>query len=245
MGFWGIPKLAEKYERKVIIYYGPSGHGKGLVDAMSAFGLKGPLMKAGLTEDFKYNSSIDIKQLMDKHFLDDEQKLYFVVNVADLMKLRQEGRRGVPIPGCVKNSIHMLCFFPDGTILQKVNICSCQACWEGNFLDCYEKGSEVQIADNSDDSDLEYEIDDFGDENEYLNESYELRSDCVLDIIQVGSIIAIFSHLNSFELFYICKVLKFGDAAEDLSDNNNHVVLNGNSYILVNYSEKKVGYRVW
>ena len=33
-------KMAEKNNRKVIIYYGPSGNGKGLVDAMSGFGVK-------------------------------------------------------------------------------------------------------------------------------------------------------------------------------------------------------------
>ena len=37
--------------------YGPSGHGKGLVDAMSAFSIKGPLLKAVITDNFKYNSA--------------------------------------------------------------------------------------------------------------------------------------------------------------------------------------------
>ena len=41
-----------KYEKSVIVYYGASGHRKGLVDAMSGFGVKGPLRKAVLTQDF-------------------------------------------------------------------------------------------------------------------------------------------------------------------------------------------------
>ena len=39
-------KMAEKNDRKVIIYYGPSGHVKGLVDAMSGFGMKGCLKRS-------------------------------------------------------------------------------------------------------------------------------------------------------------------------------------------------------
>ena len=41
-------KLAKKYDRNVIKYYGPSGHGKGLVDAMSAFGVKTQQSKQSL-----------------------------------------------------------------------------------------------------------------------------------------------------------------------------------------------------
>ena len=33
-------RLAKKYDHKVIAYYVVSGHGKGLIDAMSAFGIK-------------------------------------------------------------------------------------------------------------------------------------------------------------------------------------------------------------
>ena len=33
----------------IYIYYGAPGHGKGLVDAMSGFGVKGPLRKAVIT----------------------------------------------------------------------------------------------------------------------------------------------------------------------------------------------------
>ena len=35
-----------KYGQKVLTYYGPSGHKKDLVDAMSAFEAKGPLYRA-------------------------------------------------------------------------------------------------------------------------------------------------------------------------------------------------------
>ena len=44
--------LAKKYNKTIILYYGVSGHGKGLVDSMSSFGVKGPLRKSIMTENF-------------------------------------------------------------------------------------------------------------------------------------------------------------------------------------------------
>ena len=42
-------KLAKKFDLTIIKYYGPSGHGKGLVDAMRAFEVKTPLRNAVVT----------------------------------------------------------------------------------------------------------------------------------------------------------------------------------------------------
>ena len=39
--FWRM--LAQETHKTIIVYYGVSGHGKGLVDAISAFGVKTPL----------------------------------------------------------------------------------------------------------------------------------------------------------------------------------------------------------
>ena len=44
--------LAKKYNKTIILYYRVSGHGKGLVDSMSNFGVKGPLWKSIITENF-------------------------------------------------------------------------------------------------------------------------------------------------------------------------------------------------
>ena len=41
---------ASQYNKTIILYYGVSGHGKGLVDSMSNFRVKGPLQKSIITE---------------------------------------------------------------------------------------------------------------------------------------------------------------------------------------------------
>ena len=91
--------MSKKFNRKVLIYYGPSGHGKGFVDAMSAFGVKGPLLRKVLTEEFSYNSSEDICTAMKEHFEGDPQKHYFVIPAADILG---KEKNKVLIPGCVK-----------------------------------------------------------------------------------------------------------------------------------------------
>lgn len=73
-------QMAIKYDRNVIVYYGPSGHGKGLVDAMSAFRVKGPLLKMVLTQEFFYKCSSDICEAMKNLFTGDDQKIYYNVD---------------------------------------------------------------------------------------------------------------------------------------------------------------------
>ena len=92
---------------------------------------------------------------------------------------------------------------------------------------------------DSEDSDAEDECDDFNDEIDDEMEQYELRSESVMEIIQNGSIIALFSPSNALELFYLCKVVDFGRASEDMMDRNKHVVLTGQPYIKVQYCEQK------
>ena len=90
------------------------------------------------------------------------------------MNHRCEEINPVPIPGCVKESHHMICIKPDGTILTKVNICSCSDCLEGNFLDCcVEKGQLVMVGDKTEEDD--YSADSVA-EYEY-NESPDIVDD--------------------------------------------------------------------
>ena len=232
-------KLAKKYSRTFIKYYGPSGHGKGLVDAMSEFGVKSPLLKAVIAINFKYNSSKDIYNLLLSLFPDDTQKKYSVIDVEDIESVRS-GMAAVPIKG--SRSYHMMSFKPDGTILCKVNMCSCNDCLLGNFLDCVIEPGKIFRADlgeEDEDSDIEYEDQDaFGEDIHEVMEKYELRSISVLEVVDEGDVVALYSHTN-FEQFYLCKVVKFGVAEEQLRDGNNHVVEKGFPYLQVHYYEVK------
>ena len=53
-------KLAFEIQKPVIICYGAAGHGRGLVDAMSSFGIKAPLRKDIITDDFYWSTAEDL-----------------------------------------------------------------------------------------------------------------------------------------------------------------------------------------
>ena len=54
--------------RKIIVFYGVSGHGKELVDAMSAFGVKNPIRRAVWTENVSYKKAGDVFNYLVQHF---------------------------------------------------------------------------------------------------------------------------------------------------------------------------------
>ena len=70
--FWS--SLAKKLNKTIIVYYGVSGHGKGLVDAMSGFGVKGAIRRAVVTKNFSFTTAEDIYNYLYNLFEIDEQK---------------------------------------------------------------------------------------------------------------------------------------------------------------------------
>ena len=242
--------MSKKFNRKVLIYYGPSGHGKGLVDAMSAFGVKGPLLRKVLTEEFSYNSSEDICTAMKEHFEGDPQKHYFVIPAADILG---KEKNKVVIPGCVKYAYHMISFFPSGKILAKVNMCSCDNCLVGDFdlcqiEKCINVQSQSQVDENDGyetDSDIEYEDDDFGDDVEPNMELYEMRSESVLQLTQPGNVVALFTPVKTvLQLFYLSRVTSIGEATkEDMNTifKNHPLISEGSPFLKVQPFEKKPG----
>ena len=63
--------LAIKLEKVFIQYYGVPGHGKGLVDSMSGFGVKTPLRRNMLINGDFYRSSYQIHRYLSKLFQDE------------------------------------------------------------------------------------------------------------------------------------------------------------------------------
>ena len=53
--------FGKKCNKTIILYYGVSGHGKGLVDSMSSFGVKGLLRKSIVTDNLFFNDVEQVK----------------------------------------------------------------------------------------------------------------------------------------------------------------------------------------
>ena len=112
------------------------------------------------------------------------------------------------------------------SIQTKVNICSCNFCLEGDFvLLTAEKGKQYHQSTtvaSDDDSDDDVSGDDSADESddddEVDQELYEMRAENVTSIVSKDTTIALYSSSNSLEIFYLCKMLDFGEAKETLVD---------------------------
>ena len=95
-----------------LVYYGVSGHGKGLVDAMSGFGVKTPMRMAIVTQDFFFRN---IKYLQEylislDNLKSDRENFYF-----DVFERKQKNERErLPKSKCMKQ--HMFAYFPDGSM---------------------------------------------------------------------------------------------------------------------------------
>ena len=67
---------------------------------------------------------------------------------------------------------------------------------------------------------------------------YELRANSVIEIVQPGNVIALYSPPTAFEMFYLCKVLDTGIASEKMVDESNHNIDIGTQFIMCQYFEK-------
>ena len=219
---------ALKNNKTIILYYGVSGHGKGLVDSMSSFRVKGPLQKSIITEMFFFNDAEQVKEHLEQKHLGKPNWVYKIVSEDHLVEIRKQPREESKILQCKK--LHMIAFFPDGRIMGKENICPCLKCLNGNLDKCeFEPGRIIKKGDvNSEDDKIdgsEYE------ENEILTESF-------FSHIEKGLYIALYSPPQASELFYLCKVLSCETTITSISDANDHTVLQGMKYIRAHYLEK-------
>ena len=86
--------LAKEMDKPIILYYGVNGHGRGLADAMSGFGVKSPLRRKIATDKFFFTTSEELKGFLMEEFKTDYSKIYATLSAKDLQRLRQM-RKGV------------------------------------------------------------------------------------------------------------------------------------------------------
>ena len=224
--FEAYQKLAIDKNKTVLLYYGVNGHGKGLVDAMSGFGLKCPLRRHIITEDFFFNTDKELVAFCQKIHAGDDHK-YFKLLPSDLIVEEQLKKcKGLPIPGCQKT--RMLSFFTDGTWQMKRHLCSCDFCKQGLFSRCIgELTPSTSTA----------HMDDLDDGLQELDETEDMDP-AMFEFISTDSIVAMYSPTNVHELFYLLKVVSKHTATEDMSDVYGHLIQKGSDYIVGHYMEK-------
>ena len=208
---------------------------------MSAFSVKSLLSRAVITKNLHYNSAEDLHQYLNDLFKDDKTKFYTILTSEDFESFKSHNSPLI-IKGCRK--LHMLNFFPYGSIQSKINICSYNSCIKGDFVSCWtEKGKTVQqVTEASDDdstTESEFEDDYNDDDTESDTEPYKLRSESVNSVLTKNTSIALYSSSNSLELLYLCKVIDLGVAIEILVDEYNHIISQGSRFIQRQYYQKQ------
>ena len=66
-----------------------------------------------------------------------------------------------------------------------------------------------------------------------------IRADFVVDAVEPGSYIALYSSPESFEMFYLCHVIAIETASDDIGDDYNHTIRKDTKYLKYKYLEKR------
>ena len=112
--------------------YGAAGHGKGLIDAMSSFGVKSIIRKDIVTHDVWFDSAEDIADYLKRR--NNGRMEYTVINRETVNQKRRNIREGLRITGCMR--MHLILFSPNKEITLKEYLCDCNECINLNFDDC-------------------------------------------------------------------------------------------------------------
>ena len=119
-------------QKKIVSFYGTSGHGQGLVDAMSCFGVKAPIRRAVLTEDLSYRNAKYIFDYLTLLFGNDINKHYILLDGDEIQDLKNSVSGSYKVKKC--GSLHMISYFQDGSIQTKQHLRSCAECVVRNFI---------------------------------------------------------------------------------------------------------------
>ena len=178
-----------------IVYFGPEGHGRGLVDSMSSFGVKSPLRKEIINKDFYWTTAKELVELFQEKGMP-ERFLYNEVTKSDYDS-QDWLKTAFKIKGCRK--LRCFVFHPDGSVETSRHMCECDACFQGDLSQCiYKENKTVE--------DYNEEEDDDDQEDEEENEDDDENQINVADAVTIGSVIALRTPSHVRESFYLCVV---------------------------------------
>ena len=222
--FFSYQNLANKYNVRIIRIYGAAGHGKGLIDAMSSFGVKSILRRDIVSHDVWFSNSVEICEYLK--FRGDKRMYYSTVDPVTVDKNRQDRQEHV-IDHCMIN--HLFDYKPHcNEVLIKEYLCDCELCLRFEFDQCLR---------------LEEDID----QEETVCPPQVANEDCELDevnhdsqiyeFVDVASYIALASYSTN-EPIYIIQVSEKGEATEKLTDRYGHVIMPGEKYFKGKYLQQ-------
>ena len=136
--FAKLQKISDFYNCVIVYIYGAAGNGKGLIDAMSAFGCKNLLRMDILGEDAWWAD----RKVMCEHLQrkGDTRMLYCHIPAWKTNENRKENAE-IVMNGCTKH--HLFIYTPNEKAPKmKQFLCDCEMCLQFRFEECEKKNEE-------------------------------------------------------------------------------------------------------
>ena len=230
--FGSYQRLADNFNCTIVKAYGAAGHGKGLVDAMSAFGVKSILRRAIVGEDKFWANSEEIRNFLSCQ--ENETMLYRLID-DDLARTNREMKDGLKINGCMKNQLFV--FKPNQKPLVKQFFCDCEKCLNFEFHICErDEGNTSEYVVEKEVENVENNVESWSTENCLLDDVEDQYS-YVYDFITEDSFINVLTYDQNHDLFYVIRVIGSKVAIDNITDDFKHVVLTNERYIEGRYLE--------
>lgn len=211
-------ELADEFDLRIIRTYGASGHGKGVIDAMSSFGVKNIVRHDIVTKDVFFSNSETIV-----NYLSAKKPEYSYTHLpADEIALKRfnNERQGQVISQCMKQ--HLFVYQKGKDVLLQEYLCDCGDCLELNFDSC-SKTVKADVAE------IDEEINFFEEEEPTENGGVK-----VFDFVDVPSYATVFTGTTAEPLFFL-KLNEKGICDSTMSDTWGHVIMAGEKYFKGNY----------
>ena len=232
--FSNMVRMAEKYGIQITWVFGEPGHGRGLVDAMAWFGVKGPIRKAIICNDKWFPTADKMVADLSQLFSNDPSKVYRLVDETATAAIRRKKRQELPMKGC--RAAHVIIAQKDGSLLMKSEVTKDLINTSTVVTPTAQEVLELtEVAENVTDdiTETEYEQGSEIQPDTASASSPSLDTMGKYDHIQVGTFVAIRATRLSYELFHVMKVLEKGVADYDMKDPaNEHYVLCQDPFVI-------------
>ena len=195
--------------------YGAAGHGKGLIDAMSSFGVK-----AILRRDAWFANRDELCNHL--RMRGDTRMSCDVVNPEQVNRKRME-----KVPFVIKDCtrMHLFDYRPNNkTVFCREFLCDCVSCLDFDFDQCLKENDNVQIIQDEEEVDESYFLD-------YENIDEGMK---VYEFVEIPSYVALIAY-NKIEPIYIIQVTEKGIAKNKMQDHYGNEIFTGEFYFKGNY----------
>ena len=233
--FAELERIAMKYDIDIFWFYGAPGHGRGLVDAMSSFGCKGPLRKVIITseDEIFFINAKEMLTFLSGYFSADSTKKYFQVDPepnAEKRKVKKKDRAQHPIQGSSK--LHLVAISPNGEWLTRQYL----HVTDEEVMNLRIDGDDIaEVDDDAEELEEDVELEEEEDPQVIIDRA---RFDgAKFEFLTTGSYVALYSG-GQFEQFYLVEVLDKGVSETNMKDNHGHVIPANHHYITGSYFEK-------